>query len=178
MTDAALAERFRAGDESALREAYENWSSLVYTLALRSLGDVTDAEDVTQRVFVSAWTGRGSYDPSSALPAWLVGITRHRIADMHEARAKVRRLQEELAALAPPAEESSDPDPADRLLIAGEIAKLEPEAQRVIRLAFYDDLTHAQIAERLGLPLGTVKSHIRRSLARLKSSLEVTYVPR
>lgn len=170
-----LERRFVAGDEWAIREAYQRWSSLVYTLALRSLGDVTDAEDVTQQTFVAAWNGRAGFDPRIArLPAWLVGISRHRIADAHETRARIRRLHEKLRAFddEPTTEEV---DLADRLLIADEIARLEPDARSVMRLAFYDDLTHAQIADRLELPLGTVKSHIRRSLYRLKTRLEVTY---
>jgi RNA polymerase sigma factor (sigma-70 family) len=179
MTDDAelddLERRFAAGDPRALEAAYGRWSALVYTLALRSLGDRSDAEDVVQQTFVSAWRGRATFDPHVArLPAWLVGTARHRIADAHEARARVRRLQERLEALdldrlAP------EVDLADRLLIADEIRRLDPDARAVIRLAFYDDLTHTQIAERLELPLGTVKSHIRRSLYRLRARLEVTY---
>lgn len=167
--------RFLSGEPAALREVYDRWSPLVYTLALRSLGDVADAEDATQQTFVSAWRSRDGFDPGrSRLAAWLVGIAKHRIADAHEARARIRRLNEELRATLdePVAEEI---DLADRLLIADEIARLEPDAQAVVRLAFYDDLTHVQIAARLELPLGTVKSHIRRSLYRLRSRLEVTY---
>lgn len=172
-----LERRFRAGDETALRSAYEQWSPLVYTLALRSLGNAADAEDVLQRTFVSAWERRAGFDPERGrLSAWLVGITRHRIADAHEARTHLRDLHERMRAV------TGEPNPgptdlADRLVIADEIARLEPTARQVVRLAFYDDLTHTQIAERLDLPIGTVKSHIRRSLYRLKSRLEVTYGP-
>jgi len=177
---AALAAGFVAGDERCLERAYALWSPLVYTIALRSLADVTDAEDVTQKTFVAAWQGRAGYDPRrSRLPAWLVGIARHTIADTHAYRARLRRLDEQLAATVP-ARESTDGDLelVDRLAVADEIARLEPDAQRIIRLAFYDDLTHHQIADRLGMPLGTVKSHIRRSLERMRSRLGATNAAR
>lgn len=161
---------FRTGDETALADAYRRWGPLVYTLALRSLGQVQDAEDVTQRVFIAAWRGRGTFEPARAdLPAWLVGITRHQIADAHEARART-------AALPMPAEgEPAAPtvEPGDRVLVDAEIARLSPAAQQVVRLAFFEDLTHQEIGERLGMPLGTVKSLIRRSLERMRRRLEV-----
>jgi len=161
---------FRTGDEAALETAYRSWGPLVYTLAMRSLGQVQDAEDVTQRVFIAAWRRRETYDPQRArLSAWLVGITRHEIADAHAARARTAAV--DLDAVE---ERSADaPELTDRLLVADEIARLSPQAQTVVRLAFYDDLTHQQIGERLGLPLGTVKSHIRRSLERMRRRLEV-----
>jgi RNA polymerase sigma factor (sigma-70 family) len=163
---------FVAGDESALEAVYRRYSALVYTVALRSLGDATEAEDVTQKVFVAAWSGRQNYQPDRAnLPAWLLGITRNKVVDAHQARSKQRRIQNELAADSQP---QSDPlDIAERLILAEEIAKLDEVPQRVLRMAFYEDLTHAQIADRLQMPPGTVKSHIRRSLIKLKRRLEV-----
>jgi RNA polymerase sigma-70 factor (ECF subfamily) len=169
-----LAEAFGAGDERALAEVYARWGSLVYTLAVRSLGDAGEAEDVTQKVFVAAWRGRSSYDPARAeLPGWLVGIARHCIADAHEARARRRRSEEAYAVQQPEAQADDVVEVAERMMIADELSHLEPVPRRVMQLTFYEDLTHAQIADTLGLPLGTVKSHIRRSLVRLRTRLEV-----
>ena len=173
-----LCGRFAAGDERALEQIYRRWSPIVFTFSLRVLGDRGDAEDVTQKTFVSAWTSRASYDPAKGrLSTWLVTITRRRIADTLDARRRVRELQEKLQRFAVTDEPlSSEIDLGDRMLLADEIDRLEPDAQRVVRLAFYDDLTHQQIATRLDMPLGTVKSHIRRSLTRLRDRLEVSHV--
>lgn len=175
--DARLAEAFVAGDDSALARVYERWAPLVYTLAVRSLGDAGDAEDVTQKTFVAAWTGRSGFRPERAsLSAWLVGIAKNKIADTHEARARIRRLHEQLTAVSVESDWVAEPvDIADTLMVADEIAQLDATAQQVVRLAFFDDLTHNEIADRLGLPLGTVKSHIRRSLQRMRTRLEVTH---
>ncbi|MGL4256541.1 MAG: RNA polymerase sigma factor [Microbacterium sp.] len=176
--EADLDARFIAGDEAALAEVYRRWSPVVFTLALRSLGDRTDAEDVTQRVFVSAWTSRASFTPTKGkLSTWLIAITRRRIADMHESRARIRRLHEELARTTLPDDLVREPtDVVSTILLTNEIDRLEPDAQQVVRLAFYDDLTHEQISRRLNMPLGTVKSHLRRSLLRMRDRLEVSHV--
>jgi len=171
-----LSEVFAHADEAVLKQAYDRWSRLVYTIALRSLGDVSEAEDVTQWTFVSAWRSRSTFDPAKAsLPTWLVAIARRRIADAHRSRAREHRVLDALKGSAEPAVQEA-PDLADAVMVAHEIAQLEPDAQIVVRLAFYDDLTHAQIAERLGMPLGTVKSHVRRSLQRMRTRLEGTHV--
>jgi RNA polymerase sigma factor (sigma-70 family) len=176
-----LGERFRSGDEQALAEAYALWGSLVYTMAVRSLGDSADAEDVTQKVFIAAWRGRETFRPQDArLPAWIVGICRHTLADAHDARARRRRMTEAVAAdtalvaLARQPEESDEV--VDRIVLREELQKLPAVPQQVMRLAFYDNLTHLEIANTLGLPLGTVKSHIRRSLGRLRARLSDTWI--
>lgn len=176
--DRELCDRFRYGDERALEEIYRRWSPIIFTLALRVVGDRGDAEDVTQKTFVSAWTSRSSYDFEKAkLSTWLVSIARRRIADTLEARRRVRALQEQLQRFTDPDDlVGSDIDIGDRLILADEIDRLEDDARKVVRLAFYDDLTHDQIATRLQMPLGTVKSHIRRSLTRLRTRLEAGHV--
>ena len=173
--DAEVARLFQAGDERALAWAYERWAGLVHGIAVRAVGPA-DAEDVTQQVFVSAWTGRSGYRPEhGSLPGWLVGIARHRIAD-----AFARRRREERARLAAvgqlpsaTAERATDSRAEDRVVLLDELARIGEPQRGIMELAFFHDLTHEQIAARLGLPLGTVKSHIRRTLARLRTRLEV-----
>jgi RNA polymerase sigma-70 factor, ECF subfamily len=176
-TTDSVEESFARGDDCALALAYERWGGLVHSLALRSLGDAEDAADVTQQVFVKAWRSRERYSPATApLSAWLVGIARHAIADQYAARSRAESISHRVSAQYTPQNEDSDVDVvADRLLLAAELNALEEAPRNVMRLAFFDGLTHAQIAAHLGLPLGTVKSHVRRSLERLRSRLEADH---
>lgn len=175
LNDQDVAAGFAVGDETCLREAYARWSPLVYSVALRSLGVPADAEDVAQIVFVRAWQGRDHYRPDDgSLAGWLLGITRHVVADRWSARTRDARLRAAASSLVGPELVEGPTDGiADRVLIADELARLGQPQQRILELAFHEDLTHTQIASVLNLPLGTVKSHIRRSLERLRTRLEV-----
>ena len=166
-----LTARFVAGDERALADAYRENASLVHTIALRRLGHHHDAEDVTQQVFVAAWRGRHTLDPErGSLTGWLVGITKNKVADALAERARHQRDASAAEALAPEASTAPD-DPTQRIVLAHAVASLGAPRSEIITLAFRDGLTHEQIAERLALPLGTVKSHVRRGLLQIRSQL-------
>ena len=172
--EAELAVRFRDGDERALRAAYDRYGSLVYRIALATLGAVADAEDVTQETFVSAWRGRRTYDPSSgSLAGWLVGIVRRRAIDQLRANGRQQRSAH-ACQTSPVHDDVPDPDRViDRLVIADELGRLPDRQRQVLELAFFDDLTHTQIASLTGQPLGTVKSNLRRGLIALRRRGEV-----
>ena len=173
----ALATRLVAGEETALEEVYDRWSSLVHTVALRALQDPHDAEDVTQQVFVAAWHSRHTLHPSpSALPAWLIGIARHKIADVRAARAR-DAAKVAAAAAAPEGRqlthvEAADREVADRLVVRQVVQDLPDPRRTILFLAFWEELSHAEIAESTGLALGTVKSHVRRGLIHVQQQLE------
>ena len=168
-----LAHAFAAGAEGSLEEIYRDVSPLVYTLAVRALGDQTEAEDVTQQTFVSAWRSRGTFDPDrGVLRGWMVGIARRAIADALEHRTRDRRRLE--AVRDTPQVEARDH--VEDLLLAYEIEALGDPRRTIVSLALYEGRTLEEIAQSLGMPLGTVKSHIRRSLTTLKTRLEAADV--
>ncbi|MFI7281080.1 RNA polymerase sigma factor [Micromonospora chersina] len=170
-----LAARFRDGDEAALREAYDRYGRAVLHLATTTLANRSDAEDVTQATFVAAWLGRETFDPAKgSLIGWLLGIGRRKVVDRIRVATRETRVVETVKQLPEPVSTGPDPDAVvDRLVVADELARLPDEQRRMLELAFYDDLTHQQIATVTGVPLGTVKSHIRRGMQSLKRRWEV-----
>ncbi|MGC5013099.1 RNA polymerase sigma factor [Streptosporangium sp. DT93] len=176
LDDDALAAGLRDGDERCLAEAYRRWAPTVYTLALRSLRHTADAEDVTQKVFVAAWNGRAGYNAEAgSLAAWLTGITRHKIADQWRLIQRDQRISHTVASEV--REPAALDTVTDGVLLADELNKLGEPRRTILELAFYQQLTHIEIAAKLDLPLGTVKSHISRGLDRLRRRLGVNSAP-
>lgn len=170
--DDGLDRRFAAGEAAAVREAYERHGRLVFSLCLAALRSREDAEDAAQQVFTRAWRSRGTYDPARPLGGWLTGITRRVIADMFAGRAREARKMEAEVVHLPRAEDAVSAAVVAAVVVHDALALLGPPQDEVLRLAFLEDLAHQQIAERLDMPLGTVRSHIHRGLAALRRRLE------
>ncbi|MBW8172909.1 sigma-70 family RNA polymerase sigma factor [Ornithinimicrobium sp. Arc0846-15] len=177
--DAEIARSFQRGDEGSFAQVYQRWASLVFGLAKKAVGPF-EAEDVTQQVFVAAWQSKDRFDPEySALGAWLVGITRHKVADSLRRGPSSREMSVDPTSLS---EELSDnalntgmaPERIDVLLtLAQELERIGDPQRHILVLSFVHDMTMAQIAEHLSMPLGTVKSHHARTLRRLRAEMEV-----
>jgi RNA polymerase sigma-70 factor (ECF subfamily) len=168
-----------ARGEADLRAVYDRHGALVYAMCRKALGEAA-AGDVTQDVFVSAWTARHQFDPQRGpLGAWLVGIAKRRIVDhvRREQRHTSRRADDESARgiESLPADERLDERVdriAERMEVARALAELPERSREVIGLAYVHGLTHHEIAERTGIPLGTIKSDIRRGLLTLRDRME------
>lgn len=176
--DAQISAAFVRGDSNSLEQVYRRWGSLVFGLARKAVGPI-DAEDVTQQVFVSAWQSRPKFQSSQApLGAWLVGITRHKIAD--QLRAKPSQAESSidptvLAEVLTGAQSSHTfaPERIDLLLtLTAELEKIGDPQRHILVLSFVHDMTLQQISDHLDLPLGTVKSHQARTLRRLRKEME------
>jgi RNA polymerase sigma-70 factor (ECF subfamily) len=176
--DRAALERMARGDEDALAELYDRHGRLVYSLALRIVRDQRDAEEIVQEVFSQAWRQSGRYSAGrGSVVAWVLTLTRSRAID----RVRGRRARPEAAANQTAMVDLPDSAPAadEQLAWAAQVrAALDslPFLQRTaIELAFYDGLTHAEIADRLEQPLGTVKTRIRQGLLKLRDRLAGGY---
>jgi RNA polymerase sigma-70 factor, ECF subfamily len=168
--------RMARGDHDALAELYDRHARLVYSLALRILRDQGDAEDVVQEVFSQAWRQAARYESSRGnVIAWLLNLTRSRAID----RLRGRRSRPDAAGDSLALEMPDLAQPIDeKLALSGRATQIRAAVEELsvlqrmaIELAFYEGLTHVEIAERLELPLGTVKTRIRQGLLKLKDRL-------
>jgi len=167
------ASRFCDGDPDAVRAVYREYGRLVYAVAYKVLGDKGLAEEATQQAFVQAWRGARHFDPSRELAPWLATITRRVAIDIH--RREVRRAHDRLDDVAADPSVVTLPDSAESAYEVWEVRRaveeLPPEERDVVRLQHLEGLTHVEIAERLGVPTGTVKSRSFRAHRHLAARL-------
>lgn len=175
-----ILQRVAAGEMSAVRECLEQYSGLVWSLARKVLSNNSEAEDAVQEVFIELWKSADRFDPNIASePVFISMITRRRLIDR---RRRLSRRPDSAASV--PLDEidvESDPDVNPSVEVAEEAARaskvmgtLKPEQQRVLRLAVCDGWSHQEIADQLQMPLGTVKTHVRRGLIRVREMLNAS----
>ena len=176
--DAALVRRLLQRDVSAFEELYDRHSRLVYALVLRILQQATTAEEVVQDVFLQLWRNTAQYDGSRGpFVPWLLAIARNRALDQLRLKSERQRRREDQTDELPPVIAIPDfegsLDEKRRATRVRELMNsLHPQQRRAIELAYFEGLSHSEIANALKEPLGTVKSWIRNGLLRLKEGLQ------
>jgi RNA polymerase sigma-70 factor (ECF subfamily) len=178
-TDSLLVGRIQRRDEAALSELYDRWADRVYAVAYHLLHDDGEAEDIVERTFTRIWQDASRYDPARAsVAAWIVVISRsHALSRLRVRRSRER--QDEIQAgyaggdgpimAASPLQGAETRDDQERIDQA--VSGLPEDQERVVRMTFFEGLTQTEIAAKLGVPLGTVKTRVRLAFAKLRDSL-------
>jgi RNA polymerase sigma-70 factor, ECF subfamily len=170
-SDLSLVEAVRARDESAMATLYDRYSSLVYAVALRVLGDTGAAEDVLQEIFLQLWRKPAAFDSArGSMGAWLSVIARNRSIDALRKRRPETDFEDVVLSVEP-----DFADDADRGRALGKIrlamGTMPPAQKSAVEMAFFEGLTHSEIAEKTGEPLGTIKTRIRTALLSLRQAV-------
>lgn len=173
-----LLERAARGDRDAVMSLYDRFAPVLLAVAMRIAGGRAEAEDIVQEVFARAWREAATFDRArGSAVAWLVTLTRNRAIDAVRSRKRRTRheddqTREEPAVVAPastPELAVVDAERAAAVRVA--LESLRPEQRQVLELAYFSGLSHSEIAERLGQPLGTVKTRIAQAVKRLRDEL-------
>jgi RNA polymerase sigma-70 factor (ECF subfamily) len=180
-SDDELVLRIASRDQQALSDLYDRHRSLLYALSLRILRERAEAEEVLEDVFLQVWTGAGGYDSKrGSVQGWMITLCRSRAIDRLRARGRrtagAAALSQERGGRAETAVAADDPAEQvavkeRRRLIAVALTELAEQNREAVELAYYGGLSHAEIAVKLGQPLGTVKTRIRQGLISLRESL-------
>ncbi len=180
LNDESLVRLIAQARAEALGVLYDRYSRLVFGLALNSVGDPATAEEITQDVFVRVWQRARQYHADRGkVSTWLTSITRHRAIDQLRRRGSRPEQHSVTWAELPPGAEPSVNGPEQAAALAADsdrvrsaMAQLSDEQKQVLALAYFQGLTQSQIAESLGLPLGTVKTRIRLGMQKLREMLQ------
>lgn len=180
MSESVL-ERVARGDQRAVRECIDEFGGLVWAIARRMTRSRADAEDAVQEIFVDVWRSAGRYDPSQGSEkVFITTIARRRLIDRIR-RSRMNSLMDTEEALDSPqfAEPGTSGEiRSDAERAAAVVARLRPDQQRVLRMGLLEGLTHSEIAAATGMPLGTVKTQMRRGLIQVRQWLKLDVAPR
>ena len=170
--DLALVSAIRSGDQNAMASLYDRYSPVVYSVALRVLGDTGAAEDIQQDVFMQLWRNPGAFDASRGnLGAWLAVITRNRAIDALRKRRPETDAEDVVLSVMP-----DMAGEADRSRVAEKVRGVlvaMPASQRsALEMAYFEGMTHTEIAAKTGEPLGTIKTRIRAGLIALRKAFQ------
>jgi RNA polymerase sigma-70 factor (ECF subfamily) len=173
--EASILHQVARGDQAAMQACIDRFGGLVWSLARRGAAGASDADDAVQEIFIDLWKSASRFDPSIATETTFVAmIARRRLID--RGRRRQRRLDTSTLPNAVQPAAAAEPDVAERSEEASRAAaaleRLRPEQQRVLQLSIYHGCSHEEISRATGLPLGTVKTHARRGLIRLREMLE------
>lgn len=169
----SVLQRIAAGDQRAVTECLDQYGGLVWSLARRLTPNDNDAEDAVQEIFVEIWRFADRFDASKASEATFVAmLARRRLIDRlrRHNRQPVEEEFDDTLSIAPSAESAAEVG-TDVARVAAAMAQMKPEQQQALHLSAWLGMSHAAIAEKMDLPLGTVKSHIRRGLLALREQL-------
>ena len=176
-SQAELLRRIATQDREALAKFYDETSGVLFSTAVRILGDAPEAEEVIQDVFLQIWNKAATFDGTLGVPfQWALGLTRNRCIDRLRIRKRKSLLMGELTEAA--TVEAAGPTAGQERLSGDEVTAvrsavkdLPPEQRQAIEMAFFGGLTHHEIAEMLKQPLGTIKARIRRGMLKLRENL-------
>jgi RNA polymerase sigma-70 factor (ECF subfamily) len=168
--DLAIVTAMKSGDQSALAQLYDRYSSIVYAVALRVLGDAGAAEDVLQEVFLQLWRKPQAFDAARGnLGAWLAVITRNRAIDSLRRRKPETDIEDVIVSVAPDLAADADRSRAAEK-VRGVLGSMPALQRTALEMAYFEGMSHSEIATKTGEPLGTIKTRIRAGLMTLRKS--------
>jgi RNA polymerase sigma-70 factor, ECF subfamily len=172
LSDASLVAAIRHGDQEAMAELYDRYSSVVYAVALRVLGEAGAAEDVLQEVFMQLWRNPGAFDAGRGnLAPWLAVITRNRAVDVLRKRRPQSELEETSLSVYPDLAAEADRGRVSQKIRAA-LSQMPSQQRTALEMAYFEGYSHSEISGKTGEPLGTVKTRIRNGLLTLRKAVE------
>lgn len=176
-TSKSILERIAAGDSRAVNECVDRYSNLLWSLARRYLRNASDAEDAVQDVFIEIWRNCARYDPGIASEtAFISTIARRRFIDRLRQAGRtpaMDSLDDEEGAPVDPGVAATVEDDTEVEIVARVLDDMDPEHRRILGMSLYEGYSHSEIAEQLDIPLGTVKTRVRRGLIHIREQLQI-----